>query len=215
MCVKPSSKKKKKKLNSLANSNLKEKVRKGESEALSLQCVNCSVMSNSLQPFGLWLSGLFCPWNSPGNNPGEDPGDLPDPRIKPGSPALQADFLLSEPPEKPTERRIFTKKVIGMRLLGLFPDQFGKSSAIPPLTVMDNAQQSAPLWTDGSSYHSHLPKGRNLPKERDLKNSLVQSFILSDQSLDKWCDLPKKWLTASLLENVGLVPIFPSTVDDK
>ena len=29
------------------------------------------------------------------------PGDLPDPGIEPGSPALQADSLLSEPPEKP------------------------------------------------------------------------------------------------------------------
>ena len=28
-------------------------------------------------------------------------GDLPDPGIKLGSPALQADSLLSEPPEKP------------------------------------------------------------------------------------------------------------------
>ena len=28
------------------------------------------------------------------------PGDLPDPGIKPGSPALQADTLLSEPPGK-------------------------------------------------------------------------------------------------------------------
>ena len=29
------------------------------------------------------------------------PGDLPDPGIKPGSPALQADGLPSEPPGKP------------------------------------------------------------------------------------------------------------------
>ena len=29
------------------------------------------------------------------------PGDLPDPGIKPVSPALQADSVLSEPPEKP------------------------------------------------------------------------------------------------------------------
>ena len=29
------------------------------------------------------------------------PGDLPDPGIEPGSPALQADSLLSEPPGKP------------------------------------------------------------------------------------------------------------------
>ena len=29
-------------------------------------------------------------------------GDLPDPGIKPGSPTLQADSLLSEPPGKPS-----------------------------------------------------------------------------------------------------------------
>ena len=29
------------------------------------------------------------------------PGDLPDPEIKPGSPASQLDSLLSEPPGKP------------------------------------------------------------------------------------------------------------------
>ena len=29
------------------------------------------------------------------------PGDLPDPGIEPRSPALQADALLSEPPERP------------------------------------------------------------------------------------------------------------------
>ena len=33
--------------------------------------------------------------------PFPSPGELPDPRIKPGSPALQADALLSEPPGKP------------------------------------------------------------------------------------------------------------------
>ena len=31
------------------------------------------------------------------------PGDLPDPGIEPGSPALQADALPSEPPGKPME----------------------------------------------------------------------------------------------------------------
>ena len=33
--------------------------------------------------------------------PFPSPGDLPDPRIKPWSPVLKADSLLSEPPEKP------------------------------------------------------------------------------------------------------------------
>ena len=34
------------------------------------------------------------------------PGDLPDPRIKPKSPALQADSLLSEPLGKPASMQI-------------------------------------------------------------------------------------------------------------
>ena len=33
--------------------------------------------------------------------PFPSPGDLPDPGIKPGSPALQADALTSQPPGKP------------------------------------------------------------------------------------------------------------------
>ena len=46
---------------------------------------------------------LLCPWNSPGKNtksgmPFPSPEDLPNPDIKPRSPALQADFLPSEPP---------------------------------------------------------------------------------------------------------------------
>ena len=42
-----------------------------------------------------YWSGLSCP----------PPRDLPDPGIKQGSPALQADSLLSEPPGKPTIKR--------------------------------------------------------------------------------------------------------------
>ena len=40
-----------------------------------------------------YWSGLPCP----------SLGDLPHPGIKPGSPALQVDSLLSEPPEKPKD----------------------------------------------------------------------------------------------------------------
>ena len=36
-----------------------------------------------------------------GGLPFPPPGDLPDPGIEAGSPALQADSLLSEPPGKP------------------------------------------------------------------------------------------------------------------
>ena len=56
-----------------------------------------------LQPHGLWPTRLLCSWDSPGKNTGvgwHSPGDLPDPGTKHGSPALWADSLPSEPPEK-------------------------------------------------------------------------------------------------------------------
>ena len=46
--------------------------------------------------------------------PFPSPGDLPDPGIEPGSPALQADALLSEPPGKLN----FQDGFLGAGLLG-------------------------------------------------------------------------------------------------
>ena len=48
--------------------------------------------------------------------PFPSPGDLPDPGIKPGSPALQADSLPSEPPRK----RSFYKSIVGAIRMGHF-----------------------------------------------------------------------------------------------
>ena len=65
-----------------------------ESESVSL-----SVVSNSWRPHWLYSAGLFCPGNTPGKNTGVDCHSfLPDPGIKPGSPALKANSLPSEPP---------------------------------------------------------------------------------------------------------------------
>ena len=71
--------------------------------------VSCSIMSESLQP-------MDC--SSPGSQsmeffrqeywsglPSLPPEDLPDPGIKPMSPAMQADSLPSEPSEKPWGKR--------------------------------------------------------------------------------------------------------------
>ena len=62
-------------------------------------------MSDSLWPHGLVALQTPPPWNSPGKGywsglPSPAPGDFPDPGITPRSPALQADSLPSEPPEK-------------------------------------------------------------------------------------------------------------------
>ena len=47
-----------------------------------------------LQPHGLLLARLLCPWHFPGRNTGlgclfPSPGDLPDPENEPASPASQ------------------------------------------------------------------------------------------------------------------------------
>ena len=54
------------------------------------------------RPHGLQPARLLCPWNSPGKSTGVGShsllqGILPDPGIKPKSPALQKDSLPSEP----------------------------------------------------------------------------------------------------------------------
>ena len=70
--------------------------------------VSYSVVSNSLGPHGLQPTRLLHPWDFPGKSTGEGyhfllQGNLPEPGIKPRSPALQAEALPSEPPGKPLE----------------------------------------------------------------------------------------------------------------
>ena len=74
---------------------------------LQQSSVSHSVVSNSLWPHGLYvahqppLSMEFSRQGSWSGLPFPSPEDLPDPGIKPRSPALQADSLPSEPPGKP------------------------------------------------------------------------------------------------------------------
>ena len=62
-------------------------------------------ISNSLQPDGLGPTRLLCPWDFPGKNTGVGSHPLLQrifqaQGLEPGSPALQADSLPSEPPGK-------------------------------------------------------------------------------------------------------------------
>ena len=56
--------------------------------------MDCSPPGSSIHEFSRQENRSGLPFPSP--------GDLPDPGIEPGSPTLQADTLLSEPPENPT-----------------------------------------------------------------------------------------------------------------
>ena len=68
------------------------------------------VKVKSLSPVRLFVT----PWTvayqaSPSMGFSTSPGDLPDPGIEPGSPALEAGTLTSDPPGKP-KRWIFPRK---------------------------------------------------------------------------------------------------------
>ena len=58
--------------------------------------------------------------------PFPSPGDLPDPGIEPGSPALLADALLSEPPGKPQG----SCGVWHQLNITIHPPDFGKCSSV-------------------------------------------------------------------------------------
>ena len=77
---------------------------KGDTEVCDV--IVGSVVSDSLQPHGPEPARLLCPRNSPGKNTGVGyhsllQGIFPTQGSNLGSPALQADPLPSEPPEKP------------------------------------------------------------------------------------------------------------------
>ena len=68
-----------------------------------------SVISDSLQPHGLQPSRPLCPWGFSRQEywsglPSPSPGDLPNPRIKPRSPTLQAYSSLTEPPGRISQK---------------------------------------------------------------------------------------------------------------
>ena len=70
--------------------------------------LSCSVMSNSLWSHGLKPTRLLCLWEISKQEywsvlPCPPPWDFPNPGIKPRSPTLQADSLLSEPPGRPLQ----------------------------------------------------------------------------------------------------------------
>ena len=71
--------------------------------------LNCSVVS-----YSLWPHGLYSPWNSPGQNTVMGnlsllQGILPNPGIEPRFPALQMDSLPAEPQVKPGTGKGFNK----------------------------------------------------------------------------------------------------------
>ena len=70
-------------------------------------------------------------------------GDLPNPGIKPGFPALQVDYLQSEPPGKPKNTRVGSLSL----LQGIFLTQESKLGS--PILQADSLPAELPGLRDG------------------------------------------------------------------
>ena len=135
-----------------------------------------SVMSSFLQHRGLYPTTLLCPWNSPGKNIGggckTSTGNLPNPRVEPRSPALQADSLPSEPPGKTTSickmLRIFKK------CLKLFTPII---TAVIVISFLSVKYRKLTKWSLRSLPVLTLPESANPFHLRE--NTVTQRFWLS------------------------------------
>ena len=78
---------------------------------------SCSFVYNSLRTHGLELAGLLCPWGFSRQEfwsglPRPPPGDLPNPGIKPRSPALQEDSLPHDPLGNPMNTGVGSQSLL-------------------------------------------------------------------------------------------------------
>ena len=96
-----------------------------------MKYVLCSVAQSylTLQPHGLKPARFLCPWGFSRQEYWSGllcppPGHIPNPGIKPRSPALQADSLPFEPPGKP-----YVKYDCTYMFFHRFPTSFGESTS--------------------------------------------------------------------------------------
>ena len=142
--------------------------------------LRCSVMSDSLQPHGLYPARLLCPWESSRQEywsglPFPPPGDLPNPGIKSRSPALQVDSLPSEPTGKPNNP--------GVGSLSLLPGIFLTQESNWASCVSGRFFISWATREAHDKPRQHIRKQRHHFTNKDLCN---QSYGFSSSHLCMW-----------------------------
>ena len=93
---------------------------------------------------GYWR-GLLCP----------PPGDLPNPKVKPRSPALQADSLLSEPPGKPKNTGVGSLSL----LQGMFTAQKSNWGLLHCRRILSQLSLPNRVREDVATYYQELMRG--------------------------------------------------------
>ena len=121
-----------------------------EKVLLAQSCpILCDTMDYSTPP----PTRSLCPWDYWSGLPFSSPGDLPNPGIKPRSPALQADSLPPEPPFLLATMVIF-RIVSTPHLLILFPSSWGEylvgPTAHPDPPVASSCSQQPKITTGPS-----------------------------------------------------------------
>ena len=120
--------------------------------------LSCSVVSDSFRSHG--PARLLCPWGfskqeywSGWHIP--SPGTLPDPGIEPGSPALQADSLLSEPPGKPKNTGVGSLSL----LQGTFPAQKSNWGLLHCRRILSQLSLPNRVRKDVATYYQEQMRG--------------------------------------------------------
>ena len=116
----------------------------------------------TLRPHGLQPTRLLCPQNSSGKNTGVGSnsllwGNLPDPGNESGSLALQAEFLLSEPPGD-------KKRQISYDITYMW-NQKNYTNELTYKTERDPQTQKTNLW---------LPKGKGQKKGENIQTTIYK-----------------------------------------
>ena len=145
----------------------------GLSQVEKVKSVSCSVVSDSLRPYGLQSTRPLCPWGFSRQGywtglPCPSPRDLPNPGTEPESSALQGDSLPSEPPGKPKNtgvgslfllQWIFLPQESNRGLLHCRRILYQLSYPGRPQTLQINIRTLALTLTDKSSHWTALSRG--------------------------------------------------------
>ena len=143
--------------------------------------------------------------------PFPSPGDLPDPGIEPGSPALEADALTSEPPGRPRKPQYFGHLMWRADSFEYTEEPYKKDlndpenhdGVITPTHLEPDIQECEVKWALGSITKNKANEGDSIPGElfQIIKDDAVNVLHSICQRIWKTQQWPQDW------KRSGFIPI--------